>query len=310
MGMPAMRIPLRATLETLPRPVRAMGLMLFATFILSVMQAIMRHVTTEMHPFEATFFRNLFGLLALLPAVMRTGFEPLRTRRIRLHMVRGALHATSMLTFFYGLAITPLAKVAALNFSSPLFASIAAVALLRERLGLNRGLALAVGALGAAVILRPGAAIVSDGALFILIASMSWGMTLIVIKKLSRTETSLTITLYMMVFLTPISFVAAVTVWTWPTWTQLAWMVAVGMCGSAGHMSIAQALKDADTTAVMPFDFARLIWAGLLGFLVFGEIPDVWTLVGAVMIFAAAFYVAVQEGRAAQKSSRADTPAP
>ena len=283
--------------DSLPKLPRAIGLMVFATFSLSVMLGIIRYMSFELHPFEVVFFRNVFGLVILLPVTLRAGIEPLRTQHIGLHSVRGFLQAVSMCIFFYGLSLTPLAKVAALNFTAPLFASVAAVLFLRESLGFNRALALILGFLGALIILRPGIAVFNVGAAMILTSAMIWGIVLIIIKRLSVTESSLTITLYMMLYLTPLTFIAALFVWEWPTLAQLGLLVAVGCCGIAGHLAMAQALKDADTTAIMPFDFGRLIWAGLIGFLFFAEVPDVWTLVGAVVIFSAAMYVAVQESR-------------
>jgi len=283
--------------HSLPALPRAIGLMIMATFLLSVMLGLIRFVSFELHPFEVVFFRNLFGLGIFLPVLLKAGLEPLRTKQIGLHSIRGLLQSASMCLFFYGLSLTTLAKVAALNFTAPLFASVAAVLLLREPLGFNRASALVVGFLGALVILRPGLAVFNVGVGMILTSAMIWGVVLIIIKRLAVTESSLTITLYMMLYLTPLTLIAAIFVWEWPTLVQLGWLVAVGSCGTAGHLCMAQALKDADTTAVMPFDFGRLIWAGLIGFLFFSEIPDVWTVVGAVVIFSAAMYLAVQESR-------------
>ena len=283
--------------HSLPDLPRAIGLMIMATFLLSVMLGLIRFVSFELHPFEVVFFRNLFGLGILLPVLLKAGMEPLRTKRIGLHSIRGFLQSASMCLFFYGLSLTTLAKVAALNFTAPLFASVAAVLLLREPLGFNRASALVVGFFGALVILRPGLEIFNVGAGMILVSAMIWGVVLIIIKRLTVTESSLTITLYMTLYLTPLTLITAIFVWEWPTLAQLGWLVAVGSCGTAGHLCMAQALKDADTTAVMPFDFGRLIWAGLIGFLFFSEIPDVWTVVGAVVIFSAAMYLAVQESR-------------
>ena len=271
--------------------------MVFATLLLSVMLGIIRHVSFELHPFQVVFFRNLFGLCILIPVIFKAGYEPLKTTQIGLHSTRGLLQSVSMCLFFYGLSLTTLAKVAALNFTAPLFASITAVFFLREPMGFNRAFALVVGFVGAMLILRPGLVVFNMGPGMILISAMIWGIVLLIIKRLTLTESSLTITLYMMLCLTPITFVAALFVWKWPTLTQLIWLVAVGCCGTAGHLCMAQALKDADTTAIMPFDFGRLIWAGLIGFLFFSEVPDIWTLIGAVVIFAAGMYVAVQESR-------------
>lgn len=276
---------------------RAIALIIISTIFLSIMQGMMRYVSEEMHPFQAVFFRNLFGLIILLPFILRRGLKPLRTKRLPLHTVRGLLHVTSMLCFFYGLAITPLAKVAALSFTAPLFATFAAVLILHERLGISRALALFIGLLGALIIVRPGLESLSMGSILVLISQMIWGFALIIIKRLGETESSLTITLYMMLYLTPLSLIPAAMVWDQPTINQIYWLFFVGCCGTLGHFCVAQALKDADAAALMPFDFGRLIWASLIGFLFFSEIPDIWTLTGAVVIFTTAMYVSIQESR-------------
>ena len=120
---------------------------------------------------------------------------------------------------------------------------------------------------------------------------------MIIIKILSRTESSLTITLYMGLFMAPLSLIPALFVWQWPGSQALMFLVLVGAFGGVGHLALAQAFKESDATAVLPYDFTRLIWASALGFLVFAEVPDLWTWIGGSVIFSSTVYIAFRETR-------------
>jgi drug/metabolite transporter (DMT)-like permease len=268
-----------------PGPVRGIAWMLIAAVSSASMNGLIRGLSAELHAFEIAFFRNLFGLLVLLPLVWRAGLESLRTRQFKLHALRGGLNAFAMLTFFYAVAITPLATVAALNFTTPLFATLLVALILGERVGRAKALGLALGFFGALVIIRPGLAPVSLGEVLVVISSLAWAMALVDIKVLSRTETSLTITVYAAFFLTPITFLCALPFWSPVSLSQLTLLAGVGAFGSLSQMCVAQALREADASYVLPADFTKLIWASLIGFLAFSEVPNVWTFVGAAMIF-------------------------
>lgn len=277
--------------------VRGIAYMMLAALAVAVLHATIRHLTLGLHAFEITFFRVFFGLVVLIPLFLRYGIEPLRTRRIGMHALRALFNVTSMLFMFSGLALTPLAKVAALDFTSPLFASLLAVLVLGERLRPWRVRALLAGFVGTLVILRPGVIALDPGALLILSGSATWAMALIVIKALSRTESSLTITLYMGILMTPIALAAAVPVWRTPSVVELGWLALAGALGTTAQFSTAQALRAADMTAVMPVTFTRLLWAALIGYLLFGEVADAWTWVGGIVIFSATFLSAYRERR-------------
>jgi drug/metabolite transporter (DMT)-like permease len=268
-----------------------MGYMLVFAFVMTAMLAGVRHVSAEL----LAFFRMLFGFLVFVPVLARKGLEPLRTDRFRLHALRGALHVTSVLLFFYGVSQTPLAKALAISFSAPLFATVLALLLLGEVVRLRRISALVIGFAGTVVILRPGLVEVETGALAILTAAAAWGSAMIVIKVLSRTEASLTTTLYSTILMTPVTLLVALPVWRTPDFEQLVWLGLIGGLGSLGHLALAQAMKEADVTAVLPFEFTKLIWAALFGFVLFAEIPDWGTWLGGTMIFTAVTYIAYRE---------------
>ena len=288
-----------------PGTLRGMALVVISGLCVAAMSACVRHISVDLHPMVIGFFRTVFGLLAFAPFLLRSGLESLKTRRIGLHAVRGTLNVIGMLSYYMALSLAPLAKVTALSFSAPLFATVLALIVLGETIRARRITALVLGYLGALVILRPGFVALDTGSIYALISAAAWGLGMIVIKVLSRSESSLTITIYMTLVAMPITLAAAVTVWQTPTLTQMAWLAAIGTLASLANLSVAQAFKDADLTAILPFDFTKLIWASAIGYLVFAEEPSPWTWVGGTIIFAAATYIAFRE-----RQTRAARPDP
>jgi drug/metabolite transporter (DMT)-like permease len=262
------------------------------------MNGCIRLVSEELHPFEIAFFRNLFGLAFLLPLVARVWRTALRTSRFKLHALRGLLNTAAMLSFFLAVSMTPLATVAALSFTSPLFATLLAPFVLKEKVGRRRLLGVGVGFIGALIILQPGIEAMSLGALLVLLSSSAWAAALLDIKLLSRTESSLTITLYASLFLTPITFVAALPYWLTPSLESLGWLMLIGALGSLTQLSVANAMRTAEATQVLPGDFTKLVWAALIGYMFFGEVPHLATLLGAGLICGSVAFVAYRETQA------------
>ena len=277
---------------------RALAAMALSTLIFAIMHMLVRHVSAEVHPIQIAFFRNLFGLIVFLPWLMRRGLAPLRTKRFPLHALRGAVNAVAMFAFFTGLSLTPLAKATALGFTAPIFAGLLSIALLGERFRLRRWSAIACGFAGVLVILRPGLIAIDLGAALVLFSSLLWGATIIVIKVLGRTESSVTTTIYMNLLLALFSFVPALFVWRTPGLEAWLWLVAIGVLGTLAQILLAQALKDSEPGVVMPLDFLRLIWASALGFLVFAEVPELFVWIGGAVIFASSTYLAYREAKA------------
>lgn len=287
-------------------PLRGIALIVLSGMFAMAMNSAIRHVSAELHPFEIAFFRNVFGFAMLLPLLARAGgWRALRTRRLGLHAARGIFNAVGMLAFFLALTMAPLADVAALNFTSPLFAALLAIVILGERLGPRRRAGLLFGFLGALIILRPGVEVVSPGALVALLAAAGWACAMVIIKMLTRTETSLAITAYAALFVAAFSLPPALFFWEWPSATSLGWLLLIGLLGSGAQLCLAQAFSEADATVVLPFDFLKLVWASLFGWLFFAEVTDLMTWVGGTVIFASATYVAIRERQAARQSSSA-----
>jgi drug/metabolite transporter (DMT)-like permease len=188
-----------------------------------------------------------------------------------------------------------------------LFATIGAVLCLGEKLRFRRVVALVLGFIGALIIIRPGIIAIDLGAMLVICSSAIWACAMLIIKVLTRTDSSVTITLYMGVFLTPITLVAAVLFWKWPTLHEYLLFFCMGAVGTLAHVSMAQAFKWVDATILLPVDFTRLIWASLFGYWVFAEMPELWTWVGGIVIFVSTSYIAIRE---AQLNKEPKTAAP
>ena len=290
-----------------PAELRGAGFMSTAAMASAGMSGLVRDVSSGMHSFEIAFFRNLFGFMVLFPALWRQGQSALATKRLPMHALRGVLNAIAMLTYFYAVTITPLATVAALAFTSPLFATLLAIVILRERVGIRRWMGLLIGFGGALLIIRPGAGTIEFGAIMVLVSSMAWGGALVVIKILGRTETSLVTTSYGALFLLPITGATALFAWQWPTPEQWLLLAAIGGLGSITQICIAQAFREADATVVLPFDFTKLVWATLIGYAFFAEIPDGMTITGGAIICASVTYIAYREAQLSATSATSES---
>ncbi|OAN95741.1 hypothetical protein A8B74_14495 [Sulfitobacter geojensis] len=275
--------------------VRGIILMCASTVAFSIMHGLVRFVSEVLPPFQIAFFRNLFGIAFLLPLLIRSRFSMLRTNRLGLHALRGVVNIAAMLMFFTALSISPIAKVTALSFAAPIFMAVLAVLVLGERFRIYRWLAILSGFVGMLIILRPGIIAIDLGAVLVTGSAVFWAVAMILIKILSRTESSLTIVAYMGIFLGGFSILPALWVWQPFGLQTLGWLVTIGLFGTLAQMALSQSLKETDPTALMPFDFLKLIWTALIGAWFFAEIPDIYTLIGAGLIFASGFFIALRE---------------
>lgn len=264
---------------------RALLLMVISVAMLACLDGIVKIVNNlGMHPFEIAFLRNLFGVVALIPFFMQVGFIKLKTSRLKTHIGRGIIHATSMIIWFWAITIIPLADATALSFMMPVFASIGAIVFMKEPSKLMRWISIAIGFLGMLIILRPGFSEIGMGTWLVLIGAIFVAVSKLLTKTLSRTESSTTIVAYMSISVTIVSFFPAIFVWTWPTIEMWLWLIGMGFLGSLAHIIQAQSYKEGDVTLIEPAGFIRLIWAALIGFIIFDEQPIIWSWVGGVVI--------------------------
>jgi drug/metabolite transporter (DMT)-like permease len=268
-----------------------------ASILFAGMHGTVRYLSADMHPFEMAFLRNCLGFAVFLPVFIRQGIGVLRTERLGLHAVRGVIHGGSILSVFTALSLIPLAEVSALGLLVPLFTALGAILFLGEKARARRWTALIVGFAGALVIVRPGLAEVSLGALLMIGAAGLNASSKLMSKVLANTESSVCITAYLMLFMSIATLPPALFVWETPSLNSLAWLLLMAALGSAAQVLAVQAYKVADVTLIEPFVFTRLLGAALIGFLVFTEIPDIWTWIGAIIIFMSGTYIALRESR-------------
>ena len=288
---------LQTRFSELPLTSRAIIFMALASVLFVAMHALVRDLSKDLHPFQIAFFRASLGLIVLSPIILKNRCAILRTSKIKLHALRGLLNTGAMLCFFYGLSITPLAQVTALSFAVPLFATLFAVLLLGEIIKIRRITALLIGFFGTLVIIRPGFIDFGLGPILILSQAIIWSLALMVIKVLTRTDSSLTIAIYASIFLSPMVLIAAIPVWQSPTIYQLILMLIIATFGTIAQTLMNESLKLGETSVVMPVEFTRMIWAALFGYCFFSEVPDIFTWFGSVLIFGSTAYIAVRESK-------------
>ena len=290
--------PITTIYAAIPPPLRGVMLMMISAVGVVAMNVSIRQIADDIHPFVIAFFRHTIGVCLLVPLFVRPGRNPFRTANFSLQGLRAILNVIAMLAYFLALTMEPLAKVVALTFTAPLIATIGAVLLLGEKVTRARYLALAIGFGGAMVILRPWAVEVSTGSLLLIMSSTTWGMALVVIKVLSRRDSPVTIALYASLLQLPVCLIAALFYWQWPTLYQLFIMALIAIFGSTTQLALAQAFREADATVVLPADFSKLVFAGLAGWLFFGELPAIWIWIGGTVVFIGVFLNAWFEKRA------------
>jgi len=286
---------------------RGAAFMIVSAMNYALMAGTIRHLADRLHPFEVAFFRNLFSLIFMAPWVLRMGLAGLRTSSIRKYALRGLTAIVAMLCWFYGLAMMPIAEATALSFTAPIFASIGAILFLGERMGVRRWSAIVVGFAGAMIVLRPGVTAISLPALVVLGGSAAVAGSIIMVKILSRTEPTSLIVAYMGIYLVPMSLIPAVFVWTTPTGTEWLWLIFIGGVATLAQLAVTSAYAAADATVILPFDYTRLLFAAMVGYFAFGEMPDAWTWVGAAIIAASAIYIARREAKRSRGMTAAET---
>ena len=285
----------------LPDVVRGGLWMMGATGSWVFVAGITRYLAGEIHTFELVFFRSIFGSVFIAPWLMRVGIGVMFTGRIWMHFLRGLLGVSTIYLLFGALALAPMGDVSAIIATRPLIAAFGAVLILGEAANARRWIATLVGLIGALIIIRPGASDVSLGSILALTAVIGMAALSLVIKSLSRTEPPDTIVAWQMVVFTPISLIPALFVWTTPDWKQWILVVLMGMFGTFNQRCLTRSYAAADATVVLPFDFTRLPFAAILGYILFGEFPNIWVWTGGVVIFACVLWMAQLEARAGRR---------
>lgn len=279
------------TLFGIPQLVLAALSMMLAAFALAANHSLVRVVTAELHPFEASALRFLWALPIVLPWLLRGRGVVLRTQRHGLHFATAVLTVIMTASFFVALSRMPLAEATALNFTAPLFTTVIAAWMLKERVELARWGATVIGFAGVLIILRPGFAEIPPVALLPTFGAFLLAWWFVAVKRLSATESTATITIYQTLWSALLLTLIAVPVWVTPTWETLGYSAAMGGLGTTGIIFTSRAFSLAEASIVAPLDYVRLPFIALIGFMAFGEIPDGISVIGALVITASAIFI-------------------
>lgn len=244
-----------------------------------------REATRSIGVLQLMELRSVIGFFMLLPLVLASGgFRAMRTNRPWQHIGRNVAHYVGQALWLYALTLIPIAHLISIEFTSPLWTALLAVAFLGERLNTRRVLALLLGLIGVAIIVRPGAAAIDPGHLTVLAAAFAFAVSVVMVKSLTRTESAIAIIFWMLIIQSVIGLIPALWEWRWPPLGAWPWIAAAAFCGSFAHYCMARALAYTDTTVIMTMDFLRVPLAAVLGYLVYNETIDLITALGAGLI--------------------------
>jgi len=281
--------------------------MLAAMVLMTVMNALAKHLAAHYPLTEVTFFRNLFALLPAAAMVAAAGGrECLRTEHRLGHLWRAVVGLTSMVLLFWSYHLLPLADAMAISYAAPLFLTALSVPLLGERVGAYRWGAVAVGFAGVLVMVRPGAGVFEPGALVALAAAVAYALAMIAMRQLGRTERPVTTVFYFTALSTLLSALALPFAWTTPTWPALGLMALMGLAGGGSQYFSTRAYALAPAVVIGPFSYSGLVWAMLLGWLVWGDVPGPAMLAGAGIVIASGLLILLREAQRAKVLPESD----
>lgn len=277
---------------------RGILLMCISVALFAVMDALIKDLTQRYDIWQVMFARNFVALLPVLAQVFsdRRGLSVLKTRQPFGHAARSLIGLSAMYGFFYSFQQLPLADVVAIGFSGPLFVTVLSVPLLAEPVGWRRWSAVLVGLAGVLLMVRPEFATVRAIILVPIVAAFAYALVIIIIRRMSRTESSVTIVFYFTLTCTLCS--AASLPWVWQTpdnlrdWTEL---IAVGLLGGAAQLLLTRAFTLGRAAVIVPFEYSSIIWATALGWIFWAEVPGALTMVGAAIVIASGLYILHRE---------------
>lgn len=315
-SQPAAAPPEGTTLEAYGHDLRkALPWLLTAVFCFTILNALIREITTYLHVFEIVFWRNLFAVILVGSIVLsRKGLTGLRLNKPRPIIARGVLEFGLMSSMFYALSGMPLAEVVTLVYTMPLFMTMGAAIFLGETVRAPRWIATLIGFSGALIIMGPGLQGLITGAgsaydwhypLIALLAAILMAASGLILRHASKSDPSESIMLWMSMIVAPIALVPALGVWTGLSWTTFGLLVVAVSVGSIAHYTLGRSYQAAEVSAIAPYRYTELIFAAIAGFALFGEIPSIWSYVGAAIIAGSGIFIAHREALAKKRAAEA-----
>lgn len=280
---------------------QAIALMCAGIFSLSVNDAIAKWLTAGYEPLQIIFVRQVLALPMILAVVLiLIGPSGLRSGNVKVHALRGLFLVGGACCFFIGLRHLPLAEATALIFAAPIFITALSVPLLGERVGLRRWSAVLVGFLGVLIVVRPGIGAFQPAALYVLGAALLYALIMLSARWIPAGDRFWTMVFYFTLFPAIFSGLLVALVWQPLQLADLPIFLAMAVAGTLGMTLISQAFRLAPAAIVAPFDYTGLLWASLFGWMVWQELPDLWTYLGAAVIAASGIYIVFRETRLAK----------
>lgn len=278
------------------RPFRGIALILLSTVFLGTSDVTAKYLSKTLPAIEITWIRFTVFALIMVPAMIPgSPLFAMRTERLPFQLLRGVALLGSSIFFITGLGYLPIAEASATGFVAPLFVTALSIIFLGEKVGLRRWIATAVGLCGVLIILRPGTGAFHLAALFPIASAFSWACTLIMTRIMSGREHAITIMTYSSIAGLCLLSAMVPFVWITPSWQDIGFGVLVCVASTMGQWIVVLAFRYADASVLAPFSYTQLLWVSLLGFFVFGEVPSIWTVVGAAFIVSSGLYTAHRE---------------
>lgn len=291
--------------ETIKEPqlktLQGIGWMALTGLCFASVTGIVRYLGSDLPAVEAAFLRYVIGLGLLAPVFFRIVKVSLPPREVAGFAVRGFVHGLGVILWFFAMARIPMAEVTAIGYVTPIFVTVGAAFFLGEQLHARRLAGVFAGLLGALVILRPGFQDVSIGQLAQLLAAPMFATSFLMAKSMTRRSDPGIIVAMLSLFCTLTLLPGAIMVWRTPTMEEVLWLALTAVFATIGHFTMTQALKAAPIAVTQPVTFLQLVWASLLGIMLFGEPVDPYVVLGSGMIVAAATYISHRETIAARR---------
>lgn len=278
---------------------RGAVLVTLGSMTLVVMATLVKFLGSRLSSFEILFFRSLIGFFFVLPLFARNPMEPLRTKRLGMHFLRGSSGAVGNACFFWTITHMVLADSMALQFSRPLFMLPLAFLFLGETAGWRRSLVTVVGFIGILFYARPFTSGFDPTAFIGAAGALFGGLVVLGIKSLAKTEPTRVIMFYYGVWNSLFALLPTILLWVTPTASEMMFLVAVGFLGIAGQSMITHGFTQGDATALVPLDYSRIVYSAAFGFILFGEIPGPWSFVGMALIVVSSLYLVLTERKRA-----------
>jgi drug/metabolite transporter (DMT)-like permease len=278
------------------RPFRGIAMILASTVFLGASDVTAKYLAATLPSIEIAWLRFLVFAMIMVPAMLPgSRVYALQSDRKGLQLMRGVTLLASSLFFISGLRFLPMAEASATGFVSPLFVTALSIFFLSEKVGRRRWIATAVGLIGVLIILRPGSSAFHPAAFIPIVSALAWACTLIMTRMMSGRERATTTMAYSSI--TGVCIVSAMVpfVWITPSWHDILFGIFIGVASTAGQWIVVLAFRYADASVLAPFQYTQLLWVSILGFMIFGEVPDIWTVTGAAFIVASGLYTAHRE---------------